>query len=315
MNKGTLFSMNASTFRRGGVLAALVGLLLVSALALPGGALAQDGALKLAYVEWSSEIASANMVQAVLQEELGIPCVITPMTAEEMWQRVADGTQDAMVAAWMPNTHASYYATYADSMEDLGPNLEGAKIGLVVPDVAPGRQTGGRGMRNRPYITIDSIEEINEHADKFKYRIVGIDPEAGVMARARKAMEAYGLGEMRLIEGSETMMTAELARAIQRKEWIVVTGWKPHWMFGRWTMKFLDDPKNVFGGTEEIRTMVREGLKEDMPEAYRFLNNFYWTPEQMDRVMVWNQMEGADPYQSAMRFIQYNPEVISEWVK
>jgi glycine betaine/proline transport system substrate-binding protein len=220
-----------------------------------------------------------------------------------------------MVAAWMPETHGHYYEMYADSMVDLGPNLEGAKIGLVVPDVSPGRQTGGRGQRNRPYITIDSIEEIDEHAGKFKYRIVGIDPAAGVMKKAEKAMEAYDLEEMRLIEGSEAMMTAELARAIQRKEWIVVTGWKPHWMFGRWTMKFLDDPKNVFGGTEEIRTMVRPGLKEDMPEVYRFLDNFYWTPEQMDRVMVWNQMEGADPYQSAMRFIRYNPEVVEEWLK
>lgn len=314
MNSKTLFGKHTFPRQRTAARIALVVLMLCSTAFLATSARAQDDVLKLAYVEWSSEIASANMVQAVVQEELGIPCVITPMTADEMWQSVADGTQDAMVAAWMPNTHASYYATYADSMEDLGPNLEGARIGLVVPDVAPGRQTGGRGMRNRPYITIDSIEELAESADKFKYRIVGIDPEAGVMARARKAMEAYGLEEMRLIEGSETMMTAELARAIQRKEWIVVTGWKPHWMFGRWTMKFLDDPKNVFGGTEEIRTMVREGLKEDMPEAYRFLNNFYWTPEQMDRVMVWNQMEGADPYQSAMRFIQYNPEVVSEWV-
>ncbi len=284
-------------------------------IALPAAASAADDALTLAYVEWSSEIASAHLVKAVLEEELDIDCELVPVSADEMWQGVAEGTYDASVAAWLPRTHAHYYETYEGKFEDLGPNLEGAKIGLVVPDVSPGRQTGRSGQRNRPYITIDSIEELNAHADKFDGRIVGIDPEAGVMKRTEEALEAYDLDEMRLIEGSETAMTAELAKAVQRKEWIVVTGWQPHWMFGRWTMKFLDDPKGVYGGEEQIHTIVRQGLKEDMPEAYAFLNQFNWTPEEMDKLMVWNQMQDADPYRSAQRWLRYNRDRLESWTE
>ncbi len=274
-----------------------------------------DKTLKLAYVEWSSEIASANMVQAVIQEKLGVNCVITPMTADEMWKSVAQGEQDAMVAAWLPGTHKHFYEKYKAKFVDLGPNLEGAKIGLVIPDVSPGRQTGRAGQRTRPYINIDSITQINENASKFGGRIVGIDPAAGIMKKTREALSAYNLDNMRLIEGSEVAMTAELARAIQRKEWIVVTGWKPHWMFGRWTMKFLKDPKNIFGGKEHINTIVRKGLKEDLPRVYSFLDKFSWTPDQMDQVMVWNQMQGADPYESAKRWIKYNGAQVEEWLK
>lgn len=275
---------------------------------------ADDRVVRLAYVDWSTEVASAHMVQAVLQEELGVTCILTEMSADEMWHAVARGEQDAMVAAWLPSTHGHYLEEVRGQVEDLGPNLEGTRTGLVVPDVAPGRQTGGRGMRNRPYITIESITELNEHAEKFDGRIVGIDPEAGIMKQTREAMEVYDLDEMRLVEGSETAMAAELARAVQKKEWIVVTGWSPHWMFGRWTMRFLEDPEGVYGGEENIHTIVREGLARDMPRVHAFLDAFSWTPEEMDQLMVWNQMQDADPYRSALRWMKYNPERVESWL-
>ena len=50
-----------------------------------------------------------------------------------------------MVAAWLPGTHGDLYEQYKDELIDLGPNLEGAKIGLVVPE----------------YMDIDSIEDLD----------------------------------------------------------------------------------------------------------------------------------------------------------
>jgi len=291
-----------------------VALMLAGAACFVTVAQSQERVVRIAYVDWSTEVASAHMVQAVLQEKLGVTCVLTEMSADEMWSSVASGEQDAMVAAWLPSTHGHYYEEHSRNLEDLGANLHGTRTGLVVPDVSPGRQTGGRGMRNRPYITIESIEELDEHAEKFDGRIVGIDPEAGIMSQAEEAIEVYGLENMRLIEGSEAAMTAELERAIKRKDWIVVTGWSPHWVFGRWTMRFLEDPEGVFGGEEAIHTMVRTGLKEDMPQVYQVLDNFEWTAEEMDQVMLWNQMEGADPYRSALRWMRYHPERVESWL-
>ena len=61
-----------------------------------------------------------------------------------MWEAVATSEADAMVAAWLPGTHGDLYEQYQDQLIDLGPNLEGAKIGLVVPS----------------YMDIDSIEDL-----------------------------------------------------------------------------------------------------------------------------------------------------------
>ena len=287
--------------------------ILMVCFALPAQAF--QGKVKLAYVEWSSEIASTHLVQAVLQEEMDYQCEIIPMQADEMWQAVAEGQVDGMVSAWLPNTQKQYVQKYGDECVDLGPNLEGARTGLVVPNITLGRQTAATGLRNKPYIKAESIADLSKYADKFHHMIVGIDPQAGVMHNAQKAIEAYGLDSFRLVKGSEKSMTRALGRAISRQEWIVVTGWVPHWKFARWELKFLDDPKNVFGGKEHINTVVRQGLKEDMPKVYAFLDNFYWTPEDMGQLMVWiHDDEGQYPYEKAMRYIRTHPEKIDTWL-
>ena len=270
----------------------------------------------LAYVEWSSSIASANLVQAVLQEELGYRVELRRMNADEMWQAVAAGEVDAMLSAWLPTTHEHYLEMYGAQLDDLGANLEGARIGLVVPDVSVGRQTGGLGKRARPYIKAESIADLAKYRDEFRGHIVGIDPAAGVMKKAREALKAYGLNNYRLIDGSEVSMTAELSNAVRQQRWLVVTGWTPHWMFARWNLKFLEDPKNVFGGAEEIHTMVRKGLKNDMPEVYAFLDRFSWTPDDAAQYMIWNQADhGMYPYEKAQRWMRMNAERVEGWLE
>ncbi|MGD2082441.1 MAG: glycine betaine ABC transporter substrate-binding protein [Chromatiales bacterium] len=256
----------------------------------------EKGEVELAYVEWSSEVASTNVVRAVL-EQLGYDVKITPVSAAAMWQAVGTGDADGMVAAWLPTTHGHYLEKVREDVEDLGPNLEGTKIGLVVP----------------AYVTIDSIEQLNDEGAQFDDRIIGIDPGAGLMSKTEKVIDAYGL-DLKLIEGSGATMTAALADAIDNDRWIVVTGWTPHWMFARWDLKYLDDPKGIYGGAEHINTIVRKGLKQDMPEVYGVLDRFYWTPEEMAELMVWNQEKGADPYENAKRWVRENPERVNEWI-
>lgn len=253
----------------------------------------------LIYVEWSSEVASTNVVAAVLQEKLGYEVRLTPVSAAAMWQGIAGGDADAMVAAWLPTTHGHYLERLQEQLVDLGPNLDGTRIGLVVP----------------AYVGISSIEELNENAERFDGRIIGIDPGAGLMSKTEEVMEAYGLDKLRLVEGSGATMTAALADAVKREQWVVVTGWTPHWKFAQWDLKYLEDPQNVYGGAEQIHTIVRRGLEQDMPEVYRFLDNFSWTTDDMQQVMVWNREEGATPYETAKRWIAENPDKVQAWLR
>jgi len=263
-----------------------------------GVAQAQDdkGTIKLAYVEWASTVASTNVVRAVLEEQ-GYDVEMDSLGAAVMWQAVGTGDSDAILCAWLPTTHGDYYKQVKDDVEDLGTNLEGTKLGLVVPT----------------YTDIDSIDQLNDHADEFDGKIVGIDPGAGLMSQTEGAIETYGIDNLQLQSSSGPAMTSALASAIQNKEDIVVTGWTPHWMFARWDLKYLDDPKKAFGDAEHIDTVVHKGLKERLPGAYAILDNFHWTPDQMGEVMLMNQEEGSDPYENAKKWVEQNPDVVAEW--
>ncbi len=256
------------------------------------------GHIELVYVEWSSAVASTNVVKAVL-EKAGYDVTATAVSAAAMWQSVASGDADAMVAAWLPTTHAAYYRKVKDQVVNLGHNLVGTRIGLVVPR----------------YVNIDSISQLESHAKEFDDKIIGIDPGAGIMGKTEQAMKAYGLKDFTLVNGSGATMTAALKDAIDNHEPIVVTGWTPHWMWARFKLKYLKDPKKVYGGAEYIDTIVRKGLKKAHPEAYRILDNFHWTPKQMGEVMLMNQKPNADPYADAVQWVHEHPDLIKSWMQ
>ncbi|WP_311065134.1 glycine betaine ABC transporter substrate-binding protein [Halomonas sp. DWK9] len=277
----------------------LASLALVAGTGLAAGGLAhaQDqGTVNLAYVEWSSEVASTNVVAAVL-EQAGFEVELTSLSAAAMFQALSTGDADAIVAAWLPTTHADYMERVGENTEDLGVNLDGTKLGLVVP----------------AYTDVDSIADLNDNADSFNGEIIGIDPGAGLMSLTEEVVDTYDLG-LNLRSGSGATMTAALASAIQNEEDIVVTSWTPHWMFARFDVKYLEDPENVYGGAEQIHTVVRSGLKEDMPEAYAILDAFEWTPEQMGEVMLMNQEDGSDPYENAKQWVEENQDVVEQWL-
>ena len=49
-----------------------------------------------------------------------------------------------MVSAWLPLIHKAYFDKYKEDLIDLGPNLKGTKLGLVVPS----------------YMEVNSIEDL-----------------------------------------------------------------------------------------------------------------------------------------------------------
>ena len=287
------------------------------AVSSPQAADRAETVIRLVYPEWSSEIASAHLLQAVLQERLGYRVRMIPVGVEDMWRRVAEGEADVLTGAWLPTTHQEYYQEYSGQLKDLGPNLTGARIGLVVPTVRPGRQTGDSGKTGRDLVTIRSIEELAEHVREFDGHIVGIESGAGVVARSREALEEYGLqAEYRIITTDEQRMLNRLREAVQQGEWIVITGWKPHWVFELYNLRFLEDPKGVFGGEESIHTMVRPDLQQDAPDAYEVLQQISYQPEDLERLMRWIQVDEAeDPYAQAVRWIELHPKMVDSWVQ
>ncbi|HEY4532525.1 MAG TPA: glycine betaine ABC transporter substrate-binding protein, partial [Fusobacterium sp.] len=221
----------------------------------------------LIYVNWDTEIASTHVVGEILKDK-GYEVRLTPLDNGVMWESIATGEADAMVSAWLPTTHSSYYQKHKTQIEDLGANLEGARVGLVVPT----------------YMKVNSIADLKNEANQV---ITGIEPGAGVVLSAQKAQTVYpNLKNWEIQSSSTGAMTVSLKKAIENREDIVITSWSPHWMFQDFDLKYLEDPKTVMGKGENIHTIVRKGLRQEKPEVYQILKNFHWTTQDIEEVML-----------------------------
>ena len=159
--------------------------------------------------------------------------------------------------------------------------------------------------------TGSSTEAVGESVD---YKIIGIDPGAGIMEATDKALVDYDLDKWTLTTGSGAAMTAALKKAYDKEEPIIVTGWTPHWKFAEFDLKYLDDPEGSYGGEEEIHSIGRKGLADDLPEAHEILSNFKWSDDDMGKVMIAIQ-DGEDEVTAAQNWVDANEDKIAEWTE
>ncbi|QOY97344.1 ABC transporter permease/substrate binding protein [Leuconostoc citreum] len=249
--------------------------------------------VNLGYVEWDSEVASTNVLAESLKQH-GYNVTMTPLDNAVLWQSVANGQVDASLSAWLPITHKTLYDKFKNDVNVLGSNLKGAKTGLVVPD----------------YMNVNSIEDLTNQADKT---ITGIEPGAGEMASAKKTLSSYtNLNGWQLQGSSSGAMAIALDKAYKAKKDIVVTGWSPHWMFSKYHLKYLADPKGTMGRGESINTFTRKGLKKENPKLEKVLDKFHWSKDDMESVMLAIQ-NGKSPKEAANNWLKSHQKLADSW--
>ena len=257
---------------------------------------ADSKTLSIGYVDgWSDSVATTHVAAEVIKQKLGYDVKLQAVATGIMWQGVATGKLDAMLSAWLPVTHGEYWTKNKDKVVDYGPNFKDAKIGLIVPE----------------YVKAKSIEDLKTDTT-FKNKIVGIDAGSGVMLKTDEAIKQYGL-DYKLQASSGAAMIAELTRAEDKQESIAVTGWVPHWIFAKWKLRFLDDPKGIYGAAETVNSIGSKGLEKKAPEVAAFLKKFQWaSKDEIGEVMLAIQ-EGAKPDAAAKDWVAKHPERVAEW--
>ncbi|MBN2069683.1 MAG: glycine betaine ABC transporter substrate-binding protein [Opitutales bacterium] len=259
---------------------------------------AADKQIKIAYPNWAEGIAMTQLVDHLL-DDMGYDVELTMADPGLIYASLAEGSQDVLLDAWLPITHESYMTQYGNNLDDLGTTFEGARIGLVVPS----------------YVDIQSIEELPAHVTEFEGQIIGIGQGAGIMKKTTLALTEYKLGDYELIPSSGPAMTTALDEAIEDNKAIVVTGWQPHWKFARYDLKFLEDPKGVYGQAEGIHKITRKGFAKDQPEAAALLSKMKLTGEELGSLMDALRNTKTDAEQSAAvdTWIETHQELINSW--
>ncbi|MFP5359610.1 MAG: glycine betaine ABC transporter substrate-binding protein [Actinomycetes bacterium] len=206
---------------------------------------------------WDESVASSLLWEAILEDK-GYDVTLEYADPAVTFQALADGDYDLVTDVWLPVTHASYLDQFGDDIVEVGSWFDSAALTVAVNADAP----------------IDSLDELAANADAFGGRIVGIEPGAGLTAAVEGAIPVYGLEGMDFLTSSTPAMLAELDSAMADGENIVVTLWEPHWAYGAYDLKNLEDPEGTLGDAEEIVTYSRTGFADEFPEVEGWLAGF-----------------------------------------
>ncbi|MFD1198686.1 glycine betaine ABC transporter substrate-binding protein [Brucella gallinifaecis] len=266
-----------------------------------GSAFAQDNqTVKIGWAPWSDAEFVTKLAAKLIEDNLGQKVELIQTDVAPLYQGVSRGDVDAMLMAWLPETHADYYKRVEDKVENLGPLYEGAKLGWIVPDYIPESE-------------ISSIEDLKkpEIREKLKGEIQGIDPGAGLTRLSEEAIKKYGL-DYKLNVSSEAAMLTTVDRATRSDGWFVATSWSPHWMFGKYKLRYIADPEGALGGAEHVDAITRKGFKEDNPKAAALLAKMSIPIDELETAMF-NAQETS--YEKAVdKYIADHPERIKEWL-
>ncbi|WP_019850266.1 glycine betaine ABC transporter substrate-binding protein [Desulfitobacterium sp. PCE1] len=285
---------------------AMVGLLTLGLIGCgtPSGSPSGDQSAKggektvsIGYVNWAEAIAVSNLWKVILEEQ-GYKVEMKSLDAAPLFVGLSGGNLDLFMDSWLPITHQTYWDKYKDKLDDYGVWYTAeAKIGLVVPE----------------YVDINSIEELNAHKDKFSGKITGIDPGAGIMKATETAIDSYEL-DFQLIQSSEAAMLAALEKAYRSNEWIAITGWSPHWKFAKYDLKYLEDPKNSYGDSEEIHTLANKKFTQTHPEVGDMIKKFKLNDQQIGTLESYIN-DGMKPEEAAKKWISENRDLVDSWIK
>jgi glycine betaine/proline transport system substrate-binding protein len=275
--------------------------LVLGALALTGcGGVGQNKGLLLANIGWDENVAVSNLTKVLLEDELGYESVEirTQDNLNETYRDVASGELDAFQDVWLPNQEAKLDQV-AEDVEHLDPWFLGeTKQGMAVP----------------AYMDVKSIPQLNGTDAKF---ILGIEPTSVMMQEVgQEVIPAYGL-DQELVTAPTAGMLAEVERLYSFREEFVFLAWSPHWMNQRYNIRYLEDPKDAMGPTNdpaECSTIVREGLREADPVAYAFMEALELTEAQINGLETVINDED-DPLAGARRWASENRAVIRPWLE
>ncbi len=102
--------------------------------------------------------------------------------------------------------------------------------------------------------------------EKLKGEIQGIDPGAGLTRLSQEAIKKYGL-DYKLNISSEAAMPTTVDRANRSEGWFVATSWSPHWMFGKYKLRYIADPKGCARRCGAYRCGGAQGLQGGRSEG------------------------------------------------
>ncbi len=258
--------------------------------------------ITMGYLGWDENVANSNLLKVILEDEFGYERVdLKLVDVEAAFEGVAAGELDAFTDVWMPNHRGLVERTEGQAeLSEESWYLGRTEYGIAVP----------------AYMETRSIAELDSSGADA---IVGIEPDAVLMARiGEKVIPEYDL-DLALVEASTPAMLSELETAYRYEEPFVFLAWSPHWMNAEYDFRYLEDPKDAIGPLDqphELHSLFREGLEEDDPTAYALINAMKLDEDQVNTLELAIN-EAGEPERGVRAWLEdeENRSAVQPWIE
>ncbi|MFW6381738.1 MAG: glycine betaine ABC transporter substrate-binding protein [Bacillota bacterium] len=264
---------------------------------------AADGTLVMGEENWPGIYAKNAVAQTIL-EGMGYEVEVKNVSDPIIHQSLTNGDIDFYLGSWMP-AMSDTREEIEDDIELVQTNMQEGLYIMAVPDYVS--EEG-----------VTSFEDLEQYADKFDHKLY-VGPTGWIsLTTMEKAVDndIYNLGDWEVITSSEPALMSQIKKSIKDEEWICFVAWKPHWMNHILDITYLKDPEGLWDSPESrVDTLARKGLKEDNPQAYKFLEQFVVDVEDNDQWIYEIGQEDKDPQDVADNWIKNNFEDVEQWLE
>jgi glycine betaine/proline transport system substrate-binding protein len=250
-----------------------------------------DKTITFGVTPWSSTVPPTKVARLIL-EDMGYKVEEISADAGGVFTGLSRGDLDVFMDSWLPDMHRNYMESFGANIDDTAVSYPDGELGWVIPAYVEG---------------VNSIEDLKGKEDLFDGKVYGIEEGAGMTMTSREMIEAYGL-DLEYVASSEGGMLAQASRLIQNGQPVIFLGWRPHPMFVSYDLKVLADTKGFFK-TSQVHVLTNKGLKDRLPEAYEFLNNWSIDVGDIEKMIVAIE-DGKDPEEVAQEWIDQNRDKV-----
>lgn len=260
--------------------------------------------VKFGYVDWPG-VTVKTTVAAKILDYLGYQTDMKSLAVPVVFKGLANKDLDVFMGAWLPTMKSISEKYFNDGkIVAMTVNLNETIYTLAVP-----KYVWDAGCK--------SEADLNKFADKFKKKIIGIEPgnDGNQIVLDMIKNNTYDLKDWELVEGSTEAMMIAVGSAIKKKEWVCWLGWSPHWMNLAYEVKYLEDPKGVWGTEPEVvKTLVWKGYADAHPNIALFFEQFHVTPDIQGHWIDEYSRQKKDPEKVAEEWIKNNLDVVDQWI-
>lgn len=231
-------------------------------------------------------------------KKLGVPFIYRDLSSNKI---------DAYLGGWMPTEKQQLDPLLAkNEVVNLGSNLDGAILGLAVPDYV--WKSG-----------IHSVKDLTEHADQFDKKIYGIESGSEINNSVSAAIKKNdeNMGQFHLVASSTAVMLTQVGRAISNHKPVVFMGWRPHWMNIEYNLRYLNgrEGSSIARIKSKVLTIVSNDLANNQPNVKKLLDQVHIdTQTQSQWINDYSHKKG-DLKKVAHRWLTHHPEVVSTWLE